>query len=323
MVEGFRPIDSPETMSAAIRRAGIIPFVRNTVPGWSVEEMTAPGCWFMDDDAQGVLGPWDWKIEVIAEGDIAYGKFIRNKAAFATAQWYAHLMNWRRSQQRYRMPLGEEYPGANVMDQFYRTLSPTLLSAIRELGSINGSDIRTLLTERTTVQQRSQVRGCMGKYLLPQVKRAAADSLNQYLEMGTWTIVGNFKRVYRGPDLEYKGWQKSSITTPEALFMDSTGSPGPVQAASSGTEATGSSAGNAQAPFWARFIEPGICGYGTGSDDIPGDSDGTGADEDRKDAPAGICSMPDCSPEESRDLIIAKILENFPHADRKQLLKLI
>lgn len=33
--------------------------------------------------------------------------------------------------------------------------------------------------------------------------------------------------------------------------------------------------------------------------------------------------MPECSPEVSRDLIIGKILENFPEADRKKLEKLI
>ena len=274
MLQGIRPIDSVETMSAAIRQVGIVPFVRNTVPGWSIQELTAPGCWFMDDDAEGVLGPWDWKIEVIAEGDIAYGKFIRNKAAFATVEWYRHLMNWRRSQPKYRVALGEESSGRSHMDQLYRHLSPILLSAIKELGAVEGSDVRKILTERTTRQLRSQIKGCMEKYLLPEVKRPVADYLNQYLEMGTWTVVGDFRRVYRGPNLEYKGWQKSSITTPDELFR-----------AYSESE---------DEPFWAKFIE-------------------ARAESD----------MPDCTPEESRDAIIDKIRENFPEADRKELLKLI
>lgn len=231
----IHPIDSPQSMSTAIRQAGIIPFVRNTVPGWSVEELTAPGYWFWDDAAEGELGPWDWKIEVIAEGDIAYGKFIRNKAAFATLEYYGHLMNWRRSQPKYRMALGEEYDGSTHMDQLFRLLSPTLLSAIKEYGTVDGSEIRKIISERTTPEQRGQIKGCMEKYLVPQVKRPAADYLNQYLEMGTWTVVGDFRRVYRGPDLEYKGWQKSSITTPDELF---------------GTEGTDKSE-----PFWTKFIQ--------------------------------------------------------------------
>ena len=214
----IHPIDSPQSMSAAIRQAGIIPFVRNTVPGWSIEELTAPGYWFWDDAAGGELGPWDWKIEVIAEGDIAYGKFIRNKAAFASVEWYGHLVNWRRSQPKYRMALGEGYDGDTQMDKLFRLLSPTLLSAIKEYGTVEGSDIRKILTERTTPEQRCQIKGCMEKYLMPKVKRPVADYLNQYLEMGTWTVVGDFRRVYRGANLEYKGWQKSSITTPDELF---------------------------------------------------------------------------------------------------------
>lgn len=274
MSKNIRMIDSHEAMSAAIRRVGIIPFVHNTVPGWSIEELTAPGCWFMDEDAAGVLGPWDWKIEVLAGGDIAYGKFIRNKAAFATVEWYRHLMNWRRSLPKYRMAIGEDFLGHTQMDQLFRLFSPTLLSAIKELGAVEGSDIRKILTEMTTEEERGKIKGCMEKYLLPTVKRPVADYLNQYLEMGTWTVVGDFRRVYRGPNLEYKGWQKSSITTPDELF-------GPVQAEDDG-------------PFWARFIE------------------------ERTER-----SVKDCTPEESRDLIIGKIRENFPEADRAELLKLI
>ena len=295
MTKGFRPIDSPESMSAAIRREGIVPFVRNTIPGWSVEEMTAPGCWFMDDDADGVLGPWDWKIEVIAEGDIAYGKFIRNKAAFATVEWYAHLMNYRRSLPQYRMAVGDAYAGNTLMDRLYRLLSPTLLSAIREYGSVEGSDIRKIFSERTSTQLRAQIGGCLEKYLLPEVKRTAADYLNQYLEMGTWTVVGNFKRVYRGPNLEYKGWQKSSITTPDALF-------GAMYEAS-GNE-----------PFWAKAI---------GEQSVSLTPDCTPEESRQAIVEQSASLIPDCSPEESRQTIVDKIHENFPDAPIGDLLKLI
>ena len=95
---------------------------------------------------------------------------------------------------------------------------PTLLSAIKEYGTVEGCDIRKILTEKTTPEQRCQIKGCMEKYLMPKVKRPVADYLNQYLEMGTWTVVGDIRRVYRGANLEYKGWQKSSIATPDELF---------------------------------------------------------------------------------------------------------
>ena len=54
--------------------------------------------------------------------------------------------------------------------------------------------------------------------------------------MGTWTIVGDITRVYRGPNCEYKGWQKNSITTPDILF-----------------EAFSQPSEN---PFWTKYLEP-------------------------------------------------------------------
>ena len=36
--------------------------------------------------------------------------------------------------------------------------------------------------------------------------------------MGTWTVIGDFERVYRGPELTYRGWQRASNTTPDELF---------------------------------------------------------------------------------------------------------
>lgn len=65
-------INRPESMERAIREMGIIPFFSNRIPGYSIQEMTAPGCWFGGDDDP--LGPWDWKIECLHCGDIAYGK---------------------------------------------------------------------------------------------------------------------------------------------------------------------------------------------------------------------------------------------------------
>ena len=82
-------------MYRAILEAGIIPFFRNPIQGYSIEERTAPEYWF-DGDA-GVLGPWDWKIDCIQSGDIVYGKFLGGKAAFATVEWYREIRAWRLS----------------------------------------------------------------------------------------------------------------------------------------------------------------------------------------------------------------------------------
>ena len=74
-------VDSPEAMTAAIKACGIVPFFESPIAGYSIEEMTPREYWF--DGEEGTLGPWDWKIEAVQTGEIAYGKFLcGGKAAF-------------------------------------------------------------------------------------------------------------------------------------------------------------------------------------------------------------------------------------------------
>ena len=200
-----RFIDSPERMVEAVHRYGIIPLFRSAVPGWSIEDMTAPGCWFDEGDT---LGPWDWKVDVVAEGDIAYGKFLGGKAAFATIPLYRELMIWRRSLPKYRAALGEGKP--DTLGQ----LSATALKALREAGVMESKDLRKICG----------------------VKKNVMDSVMQFLQMGTWAVIGDIQRVYRGPDLHYSGWQTAMHTTPDSIFGDD--SPAP-----------------ADAPFWVKLME--------------------------------------------------------------------
>ena len=204
-----RPVNSPESMVAVIREFGVLPLFRSSIPGWSIEDMTAPGCWF---DTEGVLGPWDWKVDAVRQGDIAYGKFIGGKAAFATLEWYRHLMNWRRSIPRYRMALGERYKATTNGDRLNKTFGPAILSAVKEQGEIRAEGLRAICS-----------------------KKSVYESVSRFLQMGTWLVVGDIERVYRGPNLTYSGWQRTSLTMPDELF--------------------GSGKPDKDAPAWARMFE--------------------------------------------------------------------
>ena len=77
------PVTGPETMFAAIRKLGVVPFFSNPVSGFSIEDLTPRECWFTGE----TLGPWDWKVDVVNSGEIVYGKFLcGGKSAFATMQ---------------------------------------------------------------------------------------------------------------------------------------------------------------------------------------------------------------------------------------------
>ena len=230
----YRPVNSPESMIELIRKVGIIPFFRSGIPGWSIEDRTDPDFWFYSSD---VLGPWDWKIDAVRQGDIAYGKFLAGKASFATVEWYRHLMNVRRADPKYRMALGERFQVRTKSEKLLKYLSPVALEAVRKNGSLETAELRRICGEKVT---DSQIRSLGAKYrdvLRPAVKKNVMDSVMQFLDMGTWTVIGDFRRVYRGPNLEYTGWQRSSVTTPDNLF--------------------GSAGQSEGQPFWAKIIESG------------------------------------------------------------------
>ena len=81
-----------EELEAEIEKKGFLPFFRNSISGFSVEEITSADLWFSDDKD----GPWEWKGPLIREGKVLYGKFFQKKSGFISREWYADFMNYRR-----------------------------------------------------------------------------------------------------------------------------------------------------------------------------------------------------------------------------------
>ena len=179
-------INSAEAMLNTILELGIVPFFENVIPGYSIEEMTAPENWF-DTQENLTYTPWDWKIPCVQSGEIAYGKFLLNgKAAFATIEWYRELRNYRQAQPKYQPDAAQQQ----------------ILAYLKENGSISIKEIRGLLG----------------------IKKGQADAHITRLMMQCRVITGDITRVYRGQDLHYNGWQVSSFCAPEELF-DTTAAP--------------------------------------------------------------------------------------------------
>ena len=278
-------MNSPEAMIAVVRRYGILPLFRSSIPGWSVEDMTAPGCWF---DTEGVLGPWDWKVDVVQQGDIAYGRFIDGKAAFATVDWYRHLMNWRRSLPQYRMAIGGKYKAASKSERMNKVFAPAVLDAVKAEGEIRAEGLRAVCSAAVSPSLLKSLGPKYKPLLVPSVKKNIYDGVARYLQMGTWLVVGDIERVYRGPNLTYSGWQKSSLTTPEAFFF----SEKILRFAQDDMNAQD----DRKMPAWARRFES-----------------ETGAEDDSV----------KCTPEESRRILQEHILELAPNAGLDKLNKLI
>ena len=82
---------SPEDVRETVQRLGFLPFFRNEIPGFSIEEHTPPALWFTE-----IPGPWEWKGELARDKDLIYGKFFRGRAGFLRRDWFAVFANYRR-----------------------------------------------------------------------------------------------------------------------------------------------------------------------------------------------------------------------------------
>lgn len=92
--DGFT-IGSMEALIDAIDVLGFVPFFKNEIPGFSIEEHIGRGCWYTDGD-NGFWPAWEWKGPVIRQMHCAYGKFLRNKAMYISPKWFPDFANYRR-----------------------------------------------------------------------------------------------------------------------------------------------------------------------------------------------------------------------------------
>ena len=86
-------IHSAEELLKVINKAGFLPLFSNDVPGFSVENMTDPTCWWCGDPE---IDPWEWRAILARTGEVAYGKFFRNKAGYVSKKWFPDFANYRR-----------------------------------------------------------------------------------------------------------------------------------------------------------------------------------------------------------------------------------
>ena len=106
----------------------MLPFFRGEVEDFSIEETISPDYWFPDGDEQ--EGVWEWKNDIIVDGDCAYGKFYRSKACFVSMEWFPHLVNLRRS--AYQPTAAEQQ----------------MLEAVQQSGSLLSRELKKMFGKR-------------------------------------------------------------------------------------------------------------------------------------------------------------------------------
>jgi hypothetical protein len=89
----FPKIASSAALKRLVDEIGFIPLFDGSIRGFSVYSLTDPSRWWTGDER---TDPWQWRIELAAGGDVAYGKLLEKKAAFVSRELYPLFANMRR-----------------------------------------------------------------------------------------------------------------------------------------------------------------------------------------------------------------------------------
>ena len=173
-------ITSPEILSEYAQKYGFLPFFKNAVPGFSVEEKCPADLWFTDKP-----GPWEWKGPVIRGGKCAYGKFFCNKAVYVSLEMLPYLCSLRRD--------GYDFD-ARCDDGLVFYKDKEIYEIIQKHGVIVSKQLRKLSGDDKSFD----------KYITR-------------LQMQTYVTVKDF--VYeQSKDGRQYGWGVAVYTTPEHLY---------------------------------------------------------------------------------------------------------
>ncbi|SFR69336.1 AlkZ-related protein [Anaeromicropila populeti] len=86
-------IRSMDELIKYINKVGFLPLFKNSIPGFSVEEITDKDAWWGENPLE---DPWEWRGRIAEQGEIAYGKLFSKKAGFVSKEWYPVFCNYRR-----------------------------------------------------------------------------------------------------------------------------------------------------------------------------------------------------------------------------------
>lgn len=191
-------INSYEDMERTVQKLGFLPFFKNNIEGFSIEEMTPGNLWFSNEED----GPWEWKGPVIREGNCAYGKLFGGKAGYVSLDLYSDFLNMRRA----------DYWMSDKEKEIYRILveHESLLS--KELKRLGG------YVRKTTSKESNNPLDHLIKR--PSVHKKGYESFETImtrLQMHCYVVIADFEYQYTHDGKRY-GWGIARYTTPEALF---------------------------------------------------------------------------------------------------------
>ena len=178
------PLTSPQAVLETVKALGFLPFFRNRLPGFSLEEHCPPSLWFTDQP-----GPWEWKGELARDENCVYGKFFHGCAGFISREWFPVFANYRRD--------GYDFD-ARFDDGLASYREKGLYDTLSERGSLISKELRRLAGYGKDGEK-------------------GFDGLITRLQMQTYVLITNFEYALDKHGREY-GWGLARYGTPELLF---------------------------------------------------------------------------------------------------------
>lgn len=173
-----------EELLKKVKEYGFLPFFKNSIPNFSIEEMCPPEQWFTDQD-----GPWEWKGPVAKSGECIYGKFFNGKAGFISKEWIPDFANYRRD--------GYDFD-ARYDDGLVLYKDKELFDTIEEHDVILSKDLKEIRNYRNGGNK-------------------GFDTVITRLQMQSYVCVADFVYMRNKFGKPY-GWGVAQYTTPEYFF---------------------------------------------------------------------------------------------------------
>ncbi len=199
-------IHTADELIEQVENLGFIPFFRNKIKGFSIQEMADPSLWFVD----GVDGPWEWKGPAIRSGRVAYGKFFRGKTGYISLKWLPYFISYRRN----------KYPLLSMADEIAGLSQRNLLETIAVNESLVSNELKELLgfapTKKRTAIDLVDISGVthFNKFrgMSTRIDKMLAD-----LQMQLRITIADFEYLTSKTGKPY-GWGLARYTTPESLY---------------------------------------------------------------------------------------------------------
>lgn len=188
-----------EDLERLVCQMGFLPFFRNEIPGFSVEEFTPAELWFADD----ADGPWEWKGPVVRNWNCVYGKLFRGKAGYVSLEWFPELVNYRRG-------------GYIPTDDSSGSKEKFIYDTVVEYESLLSKEIKSLCGFRKHRHTNGNPLDMMFEQKREPKSEGFETALTK-LQMGTYLVVADFEYSYDKHGEPY-GWGIARYTTPEALY---------------------------------------------------------------------------------------------------------